>query len=79
MVKRSGILLMLLSTHRRFHSLLWFFFMMMARRNGAISTRVNMPVMALAYQCNFQPGKRLRVNGSTKVNINAMTAAVRME
>ena len=79
MVKSSGMRLMLLSTHRRFHSGLWFFFITMARRKGEISTTVSRPVRALAYQCNCQPGSRLRISGSTKVNIMAMVAAERME
>ena len=79
MVKRRGMRLMLLSTQRRFHSLLWFFFITMARRNGAMMMMVRRPVMALAYQCNRQPGKRLRMNGRTNVNIRVMTAAERME
>ena len=78
-VKSSGTRLMLLSTQRRFHSALWFFFITMARRKGEISTTVSRPVRALAYQCNCQPGSRLRISGSTKVNIMAMVAAERME
>ena len=79
MVERSGMRLMLLSTHSRFHSLLWFFFITMARRKGAMKMTVSTPVMALAYQWSRQPGSRLRIKGSTNVNIKAMTAALRIE
>ena len=78
-VKSSGTRLMLLSTQRRFHSALWFFFITMARRNGEMNRTVSRPVMALAYQWRCQPGSRLRISGSTKVNIRAMTAAERIE
>ena len=78
-VNSRGTRLMLLSTHRRFHSALWFFFITMARRNGAISSTVSKPVMALAYQWRCQPGNRLRIRGNTKVNIRAMVAAESIE
>ena len=79
MVKMSGRRLRLLSRHNALNSSLLFFFITIALRNGAISSTVRMPVMALAYQCSSHPGSSLRVNGSTNVNITAMDAEVRIE
>ena len=78
MVNNRGKRLRLLSCHRVLNSSLRFFFMTMARRKGEIHNTVMMPVMALAYQCSSQPGSSLRVNGSRKVNMTAMTAEERM-
>ena len=78
-VDRSGIRLVLLSIHKRFHSLLWFFFMMIARRNGLMETTVKIPVMALAYQCWFQLENNWRINGRVKENMKAITAADKIE
>ena len=78
MVNSNGSRLRLLSAHSARHSSERFFFMTMARRKGAISMTVNMPVTALAYQCSSQPGSSSRMKGSTKVNISVMVAVVRM-
>ena len=77
-VNNSGMRLRLLSSHKARHSSERFFFMIMARRNGDMKRMVSTPVMALAYQCSSQPGSRRRMKGSTKVNITAMVAEVRM-
>ena len=79
MVTINGRRLRLLSAHKAFHSSLRFFFITIALRNGDMKSTVRIPVMALAYQWSSHPGRILRMKGSTKVNITAIVADVRME
>ena len=79
MVNSKGRRFLLLSIHSALNSTLRFFFITMARRKGAISMTVSTPVMALAYQCSSHPGNNCRIKGSTKVNMMAILAELRME
>ena len=79
MVNSRGRRLRLLSAHSAFHSSERFFFIIMARRNGEMSSTVTSPVMRFPQTSRVSPGNKLCINGSPKVNITAMVAAVRME